>query len=286
MGLKTAPETVPGSLEISEEEFQTIRKLVYDNFGINLTEQKRSLVVGRLQKVIRTRKLSGFPAYLDWLQNDKTGEALEELANRISTNHTFFWRENTHFQHFAEVTLPEIAARRRREGGRVRIWCAGCSSGEEPYTLVMLMKETFGADYGALKPLLLATDISATALSTAMAAVYTDERLKQMPDTYRRKYFRKGPQAGTWQVTDEIRNEVVYRRHNLMNTTFPFKHAFDAVFCRNVMIYFDRETRDALVGRFHRHTVSGGYLFIGHSETLGRESEHYEYVLPAAYRSK
>ena len=236
--------------------------------------------------MLRQRRLPDFASYLQWLHDDQTGEALEELANRISTNHTFFWRENSHFNHFAQTVLPEAASRHRQQGGNVRFWCAGCSSGEEPYTLVMLMKETYGADYAGLKPLLLATDISATALSTAMNGVYSEERLQQMPPALRSKYFRKGPQAGTWQVVDEIRREVVYRRHNLMNTTFPFKKAFDAVFCRNVMIYFDRPTRDALVQRFHRHTTPGGYLFIGHSETLGRDGALYEYVLPAAYRRK
>jgi chemotaxis protein methyltransferase CheR len=284
MATKTAPAAE--SHDIGEREFQAIRKLVYDNFGINLTEQKRSLVVGRLQKVLRQRQFKSFQAYLEWLQSDRSGEGLEELANRISTNHTFFWRENSHFTHFAQKALPEIAERRRKERGRVRIWCAGCSSGEEPYTLVMLMKETFGNDFAALSPVLLATDISAVALRTAMGAVYADERLQQMPDNLMRKYLRRGPEHGTWQIDDEIRKQVVFRRHNLMSATFPFKHAFDAVFCRNVMIYFDRPTRDGLVERFHRHTVPGGYLYIGHSETLGRDGLLYDYVLPAAYRRK
>jgi len=283
MGLKVSSKD---SLHIGDKDFQAIRKLVYDNFGINLTDQKKSLVVGRLQKVLRQRKFSSFDAYLDWLNNDETGTALEELANRISTNHTFFWRENNHFNYFAENVLPEVAQRHRKEGGNVRFWCAGCSSGEEPYTLIMLMKEAYGADYAGLKPLLLATDISATALTTAMNGVYGADRLKQMPEALSRKYFRKGPQPGTWQVVDEIRKEVIFRRHNLMNTTFPFKKAFDGVFCRNVMIYFDKPTRDALVQRFHRHTVPNGYLFIGHSETLGRDGIHYDYLLPAAYRRK
>ena len=285
MGLKLAPKPTE-SLQIGDAEFQTIRRLVYDNFGINLTEQKRSLVVGRLQKVLRQRGIPSFKAYLEWLRADGSGEALEELANRISTNYTFFWRENSHFNYFAETVLPDVAARHRAHGGNVRFWCAGCSTGEEPYTLVMLMKETFGAEYAQLKPLLLATDISATALRTAMTGVYSDERLKQMPDALSRKYFRKGRDSGTWQVVDDVRNRVMFRRHNPMNPSFPCKKQFDGVFCRNVMIYFDRPTRDALIERFHRHTVKDGYLFIGHSETLGRDGKLYDYLLPAAYRRK
>ncbi|MBD3222529.1 chemotaxis protein CheR [bacterium] len=271
---------------MGDAEFQTIRRLVYDNFGINLTDQKRSLVIGRLQKVLRARGFASFKNYLEWLQSDQTGEGLEELANRISTNHTFFWRENSHFEFFQETVLPELAERHRKDGGNVRLWCAGCSSGEEPYTLIMLMKEVYGAQYGSLSPLLLATDISAVALRKAMRGVYDQERIDRMPSALRSKYFGRGPEPGTWQVNDEIRGEVVFRRHNLMNTTFPFKKPFDAVFCRNVMIYFDRQTRDALIGRFHRHTVPGGYLFIGHSETLGHDSSQYEYVLPAGYRRR
>lgn len=284
MGWKA--ECVEANLNIDEREFQIIRQLVYENFGISLSDQKKSLVAGRLQKVLRQRRLPDFRAYLDWLQADRSGEALEELANRISTNHTYFWRENSHFAHFAETALPQIVARARARGGTPRFWCAGCSTGEEPFTLVMLMKEVLGADYRALKPLMLATDISAAALRIAMQGVYSHERVRQMPPDLRNKYFRHGQDRQTLHVVDEIRNEVIFRHHNLMNTTFPFKNPFDAVFCRNVMIYFDKPTRDSLVARFHRHTVAGGYLYIGHSETLGRDGDLYEYVLPAAYRRR
>jgi chemotaxis protein methyltransferase CheR len=148
------------------------------------------------------------------------------------------------------------------------------------------MKQVLGADYARLQPLLLATDISAQALRTALAAVYPADRLEQLPPELRHDYFQRGPEPATWQVAEEIRREVVFRRHNLMNATFPFKQAFDAVFCRNVMIYFDKPTRDGLIARFHQHTVPGGYLFIGHSETLGRDGALYQYVMPAAYRRK
>lgn len=284
MTTSVAPSASSG--QISNADFEAIRALVYQNFGINLTDQKRSLVTGRLQKVLRDRGFHDFKGYLAWLKADQSGEGLEELANRISTNHTFFWRENTHFDFFASTMLPEAAARHRQAGSNVRYWCAGCSSGEEPYTLVMLMLETFGADYGALKPLLLATDISAHALRTAMRGVYGLDRLERMPDKLRSKYFERGPEPGTFQVVDKVRSQVVFRRHNLMDTTFPFKKPFDAVFCRNVMIYFDRPTRDGLVGRFHRHTIPGGYLLIGHSETLGHDHDHYGYVMPACYRRR
>jgi len=275
-----------GPSKIGESEFQAIRQLVYDNFGINLTEQKRSLVMGRLQKVLRERGFNTFQAYLEWLTSDQSGEGLEELANRISTNHTFFWRENSHFDYFAQTIVPEAAARHRKDSGNLRIWCAGCSSGEEPYTLIMLMKEALGDEYDRFKPLLLATDISATALRTAQRAVYGPDRIDRMPAALRNKYFERGPEPGSFQVVESVRNQVVFRRHNLMNPTFPFKKPFDAVFCRNVMIYFDKPTRDGLVSRFHRHTASDGFLLIGHSETLGHDNKQYGYVMPACYRRR
>ncbi len=280
----TAPSTGSSNAQISDQEFGSIRKLVYDNFGINLTDQKKTLVVGRLQKVLRERNFSTFQAYFQWLTNDSTGEGLDELANRISTNHTFFNREKAHFEFFSQTVLPEIQARRQQQNSHdVRIWCAGCSSGEEPYTLMMLMMEHFKNQLNKWNPMLLATDISATALKTAMAAKYPNDRVDQLPAGLRNKYFNKQPD-GSMVVKDEVRKRIFFRRHNLMDSTFPFKKPFDTVFCRNVMIYFDRATRNTLVAKYHKHTAKGGYLFIGHSETLGRDETAYHYVMPAVYR--
>ncbi len=269
---------------ISDKEFRAIRKLVYDKFGINLTDQKKTLVVGRLQKVLRQRNFTSFKEYLSWLTSDKTSEGLDELANRISTNHTFFNREKAHFEFFSNNVLPELAARRQQLGQtEMRIWCAGCSSGEEPYTLMMLMMEHFGSSFGQWNPVLLATDISATALKTAMTGVYPTDKVAQLPVPLRHKYFKKLPD-GTMVVKDMVRNRIFFRRHNLMDGTFPFKKQFDAIFCRNVMIYFDRETRNTLVEKYYQHTITGGYLFIGHSETLGRDDSQFNYVMPAVYK--
>ncbi len=268
---------------ISDQDFDAIRRLVYDRFGINLTEQKKTLVVGRLQKVLRQRKFATFRDYYDWLVKDQTGEGLDELANRISTNHTFFYREKAHFEYFAETMLPAAVARREAAGETdFRIWCAGCSSGEEPYTLMMLMMEFFGARFDQWQPKLLATDISATALRTAMSGVYETERVAQLPPALRNRYFQKTGD-GQVRVTDAVRRNIIYRRHNLMDATFPFRNRFDAIFCRNVMIYFDRETRNNLVTKYYQHTRKGGHLFIGHSETLGRGETPWDYVMPAVY---
>lgn len=268
---------------ISDQDFDAIRKLVYDRFGINLTDQKKTLVVGRLQKVLRQRGFPTFRAYYDWLLNDKTGEGLDELANRISTNHTFFYREKAHFEYFAGTVLPAAVARHEAAGDKsLRIWCAGCSSGEEPYTLMMLMMDFFGNRFAQWQPKLLATDISATALRKAMSGVYDQDRVAQLPAALRNRYFVRTAD-GQVRVTDDVRQNIIYRRHNLMDDKFPFRNQFDAVFCRNVMIYFDRETRNNLVGKYYQHTARGGHLFIGHSETLGRGETPWDYVMPAVY---
>lgn len=269
---------------ITDEEFRLISSLVYDRIGIHLTDQKRTLLMGRLQKVLRAHKFTNFREYYNFVVADKSGQALSDLANFISTNHTFFFRENDHFEFFLKRALPELKANLDKTGSRdIRIWCAGCSSGEEPYTLVMLMMEFFGPNYANYDAGLLATDISENALRTARAGIYSHDRIKNLPAPYIKKYFTKMPD-GDYRVAERIIDEVTYRRFNLMNETFPFKKPFDIIFCRNVMIYFDDPTRDTLVDKFYDLTVPKGYLFIGHSETLNRDKTRYRYIQPALYQ--
>lgn len=273
-------------MEISDQEFKLMRDLIYQRFGINLTDQKKSLMVGRLQKVIRASGFATFKEYYDHLLNDKSEKGLSELIDRISTNHTFFNREKEHFRFFVETALPTVVARLQKENRRdLRVWCAGCSTGEEPYMLLMLMAEFFGADYGQWSAGILATDISDRALSIARTGVYAEERIADVPEALRRKYFRRLPD-GKWGVIDRLKNEATFRRFNLMNTRFPFKKPFHIIFCRNVMIYFDQPTRDALIGKFHQSTEPGGYLCIGHSETIGRSQSLYNYLMPATYQKE
>lgn len=273
-------------MAISDKEFDLMRGLIYQKFGINLSDEKKSLLVGRLQKILRTEGFHSFDQYYEDLLNDKSGRAISKLIDNISTNHTYFNREKAHFDYFRDHALPEVLTRLRREKSTdLRIWCAGCSSGEEPYMLLMLMHEVMGEGYRHFDAGILATDISDRILNTAKQGIYPVERIEALSDQQKRKYFtRCGPDHV--QVSEEIRREAVFRRFNLMNDRFPFKKQFHIIFCRNVMIYFDRETRDSLVRRFHATTEQGGYLFIGHSETLGREQPLYEYIIPAAYRKR
>jgi len=268
--------------ELTDDDFSFISHLVRTRFGINLTEQKRSLVIGRLQKLLREKGHPDFHAYRLHLEAGAGDAELDDLVNRISTNHTFFFREPEHFAFMRDTALPEMAARHQRDKD-LRVWCAAASSGEEPYSIMITMQEYFGMGYREWNGGLLATDISAKALAAARAGIYPEERLGSLSEGLRRKYFNRNA-TGAWQVSDNLRKEITFRRFNLMNESFPFRKPFDMILCRNVMIYFDQPTRDRLVERFARFILPGGYLLIGHSESIGRSHPEFEYVKPAVYR--
>jgi chemotaxis protein methyltransferase CheR len=273
-------------MKITDQEFDRMRQLIYDRFGINLTEQKRSLLIGRLQKHIRSLGLSSFKKYYEHLTNAKSEEQLSQLVDRVTTNYTYFNRENDHFKYFYKTVLPEVTNRLQKEKRKdLKVWCAGCSSGEEAYMLLMLMQEFFGKQYGSWDAGILATDISNRALTTAKAGIYSAERVNNLPGDLKNKYLHRLGN-GNWTVNEQLKREAIIRRFNLMNPTFPFKKQFQVIFCRNVMIYFDQPTRDRLIRKFHRLTEPGGYLFIGHSETLGRNHSHYRYLHPAVYKKQ
>ncbi|MGA1823966.1 MAG: CheR family methyltransferase [bacterium] len=271
-------------MQISDKEFLIMRDLIYDHFGINLTEQKKSLLVGRLQKQIRCLGFTNFKDYYNYLTSDKTGQALSTLVNFISTNYTFFSREKEHFDYFTSTALPNVIAQvKNRNERQIRIWCAGCSSGQEAYMLAMLVLDYLGKEYGSWDAGILATDISVPVLEKARAGIYPDEQIKVLPKKFLYNYF-KNLGRGEWAVNEKVKKEITFRRFNLMNKQFPFKKPFQIIFCRNVMIYFDQPTRDALVKNFHQFLEPNGYLFIGHSESIGRGQNLFKYIKPALYR--
>jgi chemotaxis protein methyltransferase CheR len=269
--------------QLSDEEFNLISQLVYQRFGIHLSSQKKSLIVERLQKTIRIAKFDSFLSYYEHVIADRSGKALLELVDKISTNHTMFFREQDHFTYLMSTLLPKIVDAEKRSGRKaIRIWSAGCSSGEEPYTIAMLLQdhlsgEVIGWDFG-----LLATDISTTVLEKAEAGIYTPSQLEHVPSVLRKRYFAQ-VEDGLFTVTPELKKNIMFRRLNLMNTDFPFKGKFQIIFCRNVMIYFDAPTRDTLLEKFHRYLEPGGILFVGHSESLNRDNPYFRYVRPAIY---
>lgn len=272
------------AINLTIKEFDLISKLVYDRFGITLSENKRTLVVERLQKLVRQGGFESFEEYYDYVVADCSGKELLTLIDKISTNHTFFFREQEHFNFLKNEALPRLMEEKRRQGcSEFRFWSAGCSSGEEAYTLAITLSEYFGAELKKWKIGILATDIATSVLEKGAAGIYNDTQLANTPPELKRKYFQAvGPCQ--WEVTSEIKKMVMFRRLNLMNSCFPFNNNFDIIFCRNVMIYFDETTRNNLIEKYHRHIVPSGYLFIGHSETLSRQNDLFRYIKPATYQ--
>ncbi len=267
-------------IEISDKEFQQLAEFVRERYGINLGKEKRALVMGRLQNVLLNNNFASFSAFYDHVISDKTGNAITTLVNRLSTNHTFFMRESDHFQFFKNTVLPYlVSAVANRD---LRIWSAGCSTGEEPYTLAMIIADFLGSAKATWDTKVLATDISANCLQTAARGVYLNDNVASLPASWKLEYFKK-LDADNSMLVDRIKNEIIFRNFNLMQP-FPFKKRFHVIFCRNVMIYFNAHTKAELINKFYDFTEPGGYLFIGHAESLQRDNTPYKYIIPAVYR--
>jgi chemotaxis protein methyltransferase CheR len=271
-------------MAITDREFQLLSELIYKHFGIHLTEAKRSLLVRRLQSLLKKEGLSTFREYYDRLVANPDAATMTELVNRITTNYTYFYREPEHFDFFLKKALPEIVARHKQHHSRdLLVWCAAASTGEEPYMLAMLMMEYLGPDYGTWDAGLLATDISEKALKKAVVGIYPESETKTMPKHLVKKYFTKHGENQV-KVIPRLSREVMYRRFNLITPRFPWKRPFDVIFCRNVMIYFDNETKLKLIQQIYDSLNYGGYLFIGHSESLMRMETPLRYIMPAVYQ--
>ena len=266
--------------EITDTEFKRIRDYIKSNYGINLGDEKKSLIYSRLRATLVKGGFEDFTQYFDYLMKDKSGESIIQFVDRVTTNHTFFMRETDHFDHFRETVLPYLE-QTYSSTKEVCIWCAGCSSGEESNTLQMIMSDYF--DGKGWNTEMLATDLSTTVLDKAIHSVYPNDRVATLPETWRRKYFRKFDDNNSV-VVDQIKKNIVYRKFNLMEPKYTFRRKMHVIFCRNVMIYFDNKTRDGVVRKFYDATEKGGYLFIGHSESLTHTDTEYKYIMPAVYR--
>ena len=270
-------------VSITDKEFRKLADYIKSNYGIHLKEEKQALVTGRLHNVLLQNNFNNFSEYYDYIVNDTTGNAAATLINKITTNHTFFMRETDHFAYFKENVLPPLKSRIRDKD--LRIWSAGCSTGEEPYTLAMIIDEFFAKEKILWDTKVLATDISTKVLDEARKGIYSHEEIAALPPSWRLNYFKKLNNQNSILV-ERIRDGVIYRKFNLMDPVFPFKKKFHVIFCRNVMIHFDAQTKRELVNKFYDLTEYGGYLFIGHSESLIREETRYKFIMPAVYRKE
>jgi chemotaxis protein methyltransferase CheR len=280
--------SIQGNTRMRDSDYQFIRSLVYERSRINLGPDKRELVAARLGKRLRAMQIASISDYCSYL---RTWEAQDEVANlidAISTNHTYFFREDHHFEFLRTSALPELAGRRRAEHWPVlRIWSAACSSGEEPYSLAITLAETLPGLATDLSWRIDATDISHRVLDRARAAIYSAEGVVgHVPDALVNKYFQRGfgPQEGKYRVKPFLQEHVVFSHLNLIDGPFPFSDQFHVIFCRNVMIYFDRPTQEDLVARLVRQLVPGGYLLVGHSESLTGIRHSLTLLAPATYR--
>ena len=268
------------SIHIEDQDFFRLRDYIKSNFGVNL-EKKRTLIEGRLSNTIAQSEFEGFHDYLNDVFSDKTGNKINMLMTKLTTNYTYFMREETHYKFMEDVALPYWTSTVKDRD--LRIWSAGCASGEEAYTTVMVLCEWFGTKKKEWDTTVLATDISTRVLEIAKHGIYPEEHFDHLPKVWRDKYFTKIGQD-KYKVKDIMAKEVVFSQFNLMGEFSRFRKKFHIIFCRNVMIYFDTPTKAALAKRFHDALEVGGYLFIGLSETLGGISGDFQQVAPAIYR--
>ncbi len=283
MNLCAEPNGIDRSL--SEHDFTRVSRFVHEQFGIHLTPQKKSLLEGRLRKRMRATRIDSFRRYCDYLFTGAgMAEELPHMIDAVTTNKTDFFREPSHFAFLVDRALPELAAV-RPERKQVLVWSAACSSGEEPYTLAMVLQEFAdrcpGFDFAVL-----ATDISTRVLDKAREGIYEAEKIEPVPMDLRKKYLLRSrdPAQRRVRIAPELREKVLFRRMNLAEQRYEIPEGIDVVFCRNVLIYFDAATQERLIGQFCRHLSPGGYLFMGHAETISNMNVPLAYVAPTIYR--
>ncbi len=256
---------------LSDREFNRMSEFIHTQYGIKMPPAKKTMLEARLLKRLRSLNMRSFTQYCDYLFSPEGMEKeLVHMIDMVTTNKTDFFREPTHFHYLVRTALPELI--RIADSGlnkTLMAWSAGCSTGEEPYTLAIVLSE-FAQQCPGFHFSILATDISTRVLDKAKTGIYDQERVEPVPMDLKRRYFLKGKnsQAGLVRMAPELREAVRFRRLNFMQDDFGFREKMDVIFCRNVIIYFDRPTQEMLINRFCRHLIPGGYMFLGHSETL------------------
>jgi chemotaxis protein methyltransferase CheR len=264
--------------ELKPHEFELIRELALRSFGLDLRAGKERLVAARLGKLLRAGGYLSFRQYYDRVRADRSGKLLVGLIDALTTNHTAFLREPAHFDYFRDLLLTEYRARTRME-----IWCAASATGEEPYTL--LFTALSSAERVVLPDVRIhASDISTRVLTAAKAGIYPADRIEPLPVEWKRRFFERAPHGATqMQVKADLRSRITFQRVNLIEA-LPIHQTFPMIFCRNVMIYFNKATQAEVVARLGDKLEPGGYLFVGHSESLSGINHSLQYVRPAVYR--
>ncbi len=265
------------ALTITDNDFNRLAKFVQTNYGIDLS-QKRQLITGRLSTPLKQRGYTNFTDFVNHVLQTKDNDLITLLLDKLTTNYTFFMREKEHLDLFCQKIIPDIVQRHQRDK-TLAIWSAGCSTGEEPYNITMFLFDYLGPQASQWDTRLLATDISNRAMTAAKKGVY--ELPDTIPPDWKKKYFVPQP-GGQYQVAPKVRDNVIYQSFNLMDP-IKFRRKFDVIFCRNVMIYFDQPTKDALVRRFYDATLPGGYLLISKSENLSANAP-YRRLAPSTFQ--
>ena len=265
--------------ELGDAEFHEIRRIVHRITGIALSDTKKHLVHGRLVRRLRALRLNGFRAYIERIESD--AQELEEFCNAITTNLTAFFRESHHFDYLAGTVLP-LLQRRNASSRRIRIWSAGCSTGEEPYSIAMTVLETVGhlRDWDIR---ILATDIDSKVIATASAGIYPMDRFEKLSAPRRERYFERSREGTHLEAGSELKRLITFKRLNLIEP-WPLKGPFDVIFCRNVVIYFDKPTQRTLFDRMAELQRDGDHLFIGHSESLFNVCDRYELIAQTIHK--
>lgn len=268
---------------MTDDEFLRVYVLLKRKYGIDL-ERKKEIVEGRLVNYLRMNGFNSFSEYFNAVASDPTGRKEQEMVNMLTTNHTFFMREFEHFEFMRKEVLPWL--RMKEEATKdLNVWCGAASTGQEPYMLEMLMMEFFGLEHHKWNTQLLATDLSTDALSQAVKGVYSKGQLENVPDAWMRRFFRPTKEDGYYEVTKEVKDQIVFRQFNLMDQ-FPFRRKFHVIFLRNVMIYFDAPTKKQLINKIADSLMPGGYLFIGRTETIDRSGTSLKMIEPSVFRKE
>ena len=273
------------TVRISDAEFHMIADFVYREFGIRFADQKKSLVEGRLSKVWKDGGYRSVRTYLDDVKSDQTGRKLQEMMNRLTTNHSYFFRENQLLTYFSQNGgFQSLGFMPNQSNPDIRIWSAGCSEGQEPYSLAITLLEYFGNHLKSINPYILATDISERALIKAVNGIYTKSEIDEnVSKLFLNNYF-ESISEDEFQVKKSIRDMILFRRFNLNNEVYPFRNQFDIIYCRNVMIYFDSESKEKIINKFYRYVKPGGYLVIGCSESINNLRHPFRQVAGSIYR--